>query len=49
MDGLDIQCLAESLGLVEQHPATEDDVTDESDFEVGDPIYKFSEILKEKE
>lgn len=47
MDGLDIQELAEVLGLLEQHTATEDDVDDESDFEVGDMIYKFSEILKE--
>jgi hypothetical protein len=48
MDGLDIQELAEVLGLLEQHTATTDDVDDESDFEVGDPIYKFSGILKEK-
>ena len=49
MDGLDIQDLAEVSGLIEQHTATKDDVDEESDFEVGDPIYKFSEILKEKE
>ena len=47
MDGLDIQCLAEKLGLVKQHAATKDDVVEESDFEVGDPIYKFTEVLKE--
>ena len=48
MDGLDIQDLAEVLGLLEQHTATANDVDEESDFEVGDKIYKFSEVLKEK-
>ena len=49
MDGLDIQELAEVLGLLEQHTATKEDVDDESDFEVEDRIYKFSELLKEKD
>lgn len=47
MDGLDIQDLAEVLGLLEQHTVVKEDVDEESDFEVGDMIYKFSEILKE--
>lgn len=47
MDGLDIQDLAEVLGLLEQHTATEADVDEECDFEIGDPIYKFSDILQE--
>ena len=47
MDGCDIQCLAEKLGLVEQRVATKDDVSDWSDFEIGDIIYKFTDILKE--
>ena len=47
MDGLEIQDLAERLNLIKEHVATEKDVDDEySDFEVGDPIYKFSDILK---
>ncbi len=45
-DGGDIQELAEKLGLIQQHTAAKDDVDDESDFEVGDTIYKFSDILK---
>lgn len=47
MDGFDIQELAEKLGLIEPHIATLEDVYEESDFEVGDPIYKFTDILKE--
>lgn len=46
-DGGDIQDLAEKLGLIEQHIATEDDINEDiSDFEVGDTIYKFSKVLK---
>ncbi len=48
-DALDIQDLAEKLNLIVPHTATEDDVDDESDFDVGDRIYQFSEILKEQE
>jgi hypothetical protein len=47
MDGIEIQDLAESLGLIAKHTATKDDVDDESDFEVGDPIYKFTAALPE--
>lgn len=46
MDGADIQELAEKLELIVPHMATEEDIDDESDFEVGDPIFKFSETLK---
>lgn len=46
MDGLEIKDLAEKLELIAKHTATEDDVEDESDYEVGDTIYKFTEILK---
>lgn len=46
-DGCDIQELAERLGLIAKHTATEADVNpDYDDFEVGDIIYKFTEILK---
>ncbi len=44
MDGLEIQDLAEKLELIAKHTATEDDVGE--DYEVGDVIYKFTEILK---
>ena len=47
LDGLEIQELAEKLGLLTLHAATESDVDEESDFEVGDTIYRFTEILKE--
>lgn len=46
LDGGDIQDLAEKLGLIEPHIATEDDIDEESDFEVGDTIFKFSEVLQ---
>ena len=46
-DGGDIQDLAEKTGLIQQHIATEDDIDDSSDFEVGDTIFKFSEFMKE--
>lgn len=45
MDGLEIQDLAEKLELIAKHTATEDDVDDESDYEVGDIIYKFTKAL----
>ena len=45
-DGCELQELAEKLGLVVPHIATEVDVDDESDYEVGDRIFVFSDILK---
>jgi hypothetical protein len=45
LDGFEIQDLAEELGLIAPHTATGADVDDESDFEVGDKIYKFTEAL----
>ena len=48
-DGGDTQDLAEKLGLIEPHVATEQDVDEEfSMFDVGDTIYRFSPILEEK-
>ena len=44
MDGLEIQDLAEKLGLIEAHTVTEEDADD--DFGVGDTRYKFSEFMK---
>ena len=49
MEVLEVQDLAEELGLIVEHTATENDVDEESDCEVGDSMYKFSEILKEQE
>ncbi len=46
LDGGDIQDLAEKLGLIVPCIVTEEDVDDESDFEVGDTIFKFSESLE---
>ena len=47
-DGGSIQELAEKLGLIEPHVATEEDVDPEfDDYEVGDTIYKFTDVLKE--
>ena len=46
MDGFEIQGLAEKLGLIKEHVATEEDVDEFSDFEVGDKIYKFTDVLK---
>ncbi len=45
LDGGDLQDLAEKLGFIEKHAATIDDIDDESDFEVGDIIYKFTAAL----
>ena len=39
--------MAEKLSLIEPHIATIDDIDDESDFDVGDTIYKFTKTLKE--
>lgn len=48
LDGGDVQERAEKLGLIEPHTATEEDVDPEFDYhEVGDTIYKFTNILKE--
>ena len=49
LDGGEVQDLAESLGLIAEHTATAEEVDEESEFEVGDTIYKFSPILKESE
>ena len=46
LDGGDIQDLAEKLGLIEPHIATEEDVDDSTDYEVGDTIFRFTEALK---
>ena len=46
VDGLGIQELAEKLGLIKEHIAAEDDVDEFTDFEVGDKIYKFADMLK---
>ena len=48
-DGGTIQELAEKLGLIVPFIATEQDINDEfGDFEVGDTIFKFSEVLKKE-
>lgn len=47
-DGGDIQDIAEKLGLIAPKIATEEDVHEESDFEIGDMIYKFTDILISK-
>lgn len=49
MDGFEIQDLAEKLELIAKHTATEDDVEDGDDYEVGDVIYKFTDFLKGNE
>ena len=47
-DGGSVQDLAEKLGLIEPHIATEADVDPEwDDYEAGDTVYKFSEILRD--
>ena len=45
-DGGDLQELAENLGLIVPCIATEEDIDDDSDFDVGDTFYKFSDMLK---
>lgn len=47
LDGLEVHELACGLGLIAEHIATEKDVDDYSDFEVGDPIYKFTQALSD--
>ena len=46
-DGGSVQAWAEDLGLIVPVIATEEHVDDESDFEVGDAIFTYSDILKE--
>jgi len=47
VDGGDAQDKALELGLIEEHIATEKDVNPEFDeYNVGDTIYRFSDILK---
>ncbi len=46
LDGCSIQDLAVKLGLIEPHIATAEDVDEESIYEVGDKIYKYSKVLK---
>ncbi len=46
MDGMEIQDLAEKLGLIAEHIATEEDIGEEDDFEVGDKIYKFTKLTQ---
>jgi hypothetical protein len=47
-DGFDLQKLADELGLIISHPATEDDVSGGRAEEIGDPVYEFSKKLKEQ-
>ncbi len=46
MDGLEIQDLAVNLGLLVEEVATEEDIDEDSDFEVGDKMYKFTDVLR---
>lgn len=46
LDSGDVHAFAERLGLIIPHIATETDLYEDSDFEVGDTIYRFSEILE---
>jgi hypothetical protein len=48
IDGGDIQEVAEKLGLIEAHVATEDDAAAISDTCAGDRIYRFAPWLKEE-
>lgn len=48
LDGVDIQELAEKLGLIESRFATEEDEHEFSDFVVGDVIFGYSDILTEQ-
>ena len=48
-DGGELQDLAEKLGLIVKHIATEDDIDEDSDYEVGDTIYQFAQALKDVE
>jgi len=46
LDGGEVQDWAEKAGLTEPCTATEADIDDDSDFDVGDTIYKFTEMMK---
>lgn len=46
-DGGEVQDVAERLGLIEPHVATEADCKENLDFELGDTIYKFADWLNE--
>lgn len=46
LDGGDIQELAEKLQLIVPHTATDEDIDEECDYEVGGRIFIFSEALK---
>ena len=46
LDGCEIQDFAERLGFIAKHTVTAEGVDD--DFEVGDTIYKFTDVLAEK-
>lgn len=46
LDGGNVQELAEKLGLIVWHTATNGDVDEDRDVEVGDSLYMFSELLK---
>lgn len=46
-DGNTIKDLAEKLGLIKPRIATEEDVSEFVDYEVGDTIFTFSDILDE--
>jgi len=46
LDGYEVEELAEKLGLIVKHIATKEDVNEQSDYEVGDSIFVFSEEMK---
>jgi len=46
IDGGDFQELAVKHGLLIEKEATKDDIDEFSDYEIGDPIYIFSDALK---
>lgn len=51
LDGGDLQEKAEKLGLIKSCEATKEDVENFAEFgiEVGDTIYKFTDMLKDKQ
>jgi len=46
LDGGNVQAFAERLGLIKRHFVTESDKDKYPDCDVGDPIFKFSDILE---
>ena len=46
IDGGNVHEVAEKCGLIESHIATEKDVYEDADFEEGDTVYRFTNILK---